>query len=56
MLTTRGEVGIGQVQRCADDTGLGDVLNPALLPGGDGLADELIQAVMDPCEHPLAEQ
>ena len=47
---------ISQVQPNADDTGLGDVLNPASLPGGDDLADELIQAVTDPDEHRLAEQ
>ena len=50
------KAGISQVQLNVDDTGLGDVLNPASLPGGDGLADELIQAVTDPHEHPLAEQ
>ena len=50
------EAGISQVQLNADDTGLGDVLNPASLPGGDGLADELIQAVTDPPEHLLVKQ
>ena len=56
MLMAWCEVGISQVQLNADDTGLGDVLDQASLPGSDGLADELFQTVTDPREHPLVEQ